>query len=91
LEYHIDKYTHSEELNIYLGTWNVGATQFKEELNLLDWLIPNRQSSQTPDMYFIGLQEIVELNASNLLITSNALKVEFWKNNIKNNLDRIDK
>jgi hypothetical protein len=46
---------------------------------------------QTPDIYCIGLQEIVELNASNVLISSNSQRVEYWKNLLINNLKAIDK
>ncbi len=44
-----------------------------------------------PEMYIIGLQEIVELNASNILISSNNSKVEYWKTTLQSNLDCIGK
>jgi inositol-1,4,5-trisphosphate 5-phosphatase len=86
----IDRYTFSEELNIFIGSWNVGASQTKEEISLYEWLNP-KKINKSPDIYCIGLQEIVELNPSNVLLISNASRVEYWKNNIKNNLDVIDK
>jgi hypothetical protein len=46
---------------------------------------------RSPDIYCIGLQEIVALNASNLLISSNSYKVDYWRSNIINNLKMIDK
>ncbi|KAJ8754071.1 hypothetical protein K2173_001969 [Erythroxylum novogranatense] len=51
------------DLRMFVGTWNVGGKSPHESLNLKDWL-----SSQTPaDIYVIGFQEIVPLNAGNVL------------------------
>jgi hypothetical protein len=90
LQNYIDKYTQSQEMNIFIGSWNVAGNQTKDDMNLLDWLRP-KSMEQTPDIYCIGLQEIVELNASNVLISSNSNRVDYWKNNIVNNLKVIDK
>ena len=62
----------------------------KDELNLFSWLRPDSME-HSPDIYCIGLQEIVELNASNVLISSNTQRVEYWKNLISNTLKTIDK
>jgi inositol-1,4,5-trisphosphate 5-phosphatase len=86
----MDKYTCSQELNIFIGSWNVAGSQIKDDINLLDWLRP-KSMDKTPDIYCIGLQEIVELNAGNVLISSNSNRVDFWKHNIVNNLNTIDK
>jgi hypothetical protein len=90
LDNQIDKYTTSEELTVFIGSWNVGGQNLKEDIKLIEWLFPSKMK-KTPDIYCIGLQEIVELNANYLLLSSNQPKVEYWKNNIKNNLDAVDK
>jgi hypothetical protein len=46
---------------------------------------------KTPDIYIIGLQEIVSLNAKNIMLSSNSSKVDFWRNLICKNLGEIDK
>ena len=75
---------------MFIGTWNVGATTFSGS-KLLDWLLPLKDMKNTPDIYMIGLQEIVSLNATNILLTSNSSKVDLWRNLITNTLNSIDK
>ncbi|XWS59771.1 hypothetical protein CRYUN_Cryun08bG0150200 [Craigia yunnanensis] len=55
--------TDSLNLRMFVGTWNVGGKSPHEGLNLRDWLrLP------TPaDIYVLGFQEIVPLNAGNVL------------------------
>ncbi|OMO97140.1 Inositol polyphosphate-related phosphatase [Corchorus olitorius] len=51
------------DLRMFVGTWNVGGRSPHEGLNLKDWL-----RSPTPaDIYVLGFQEIVPLNAGNVL------------------------
>jgi hypothetical protein len=57
---------------------------------LFHWLLPNKDM-KTPDIYIIGLQEIVSLNAKNIVLSSNSSKVDFWKYLIIRNLGEIDK
>ncbi|XP_039123634.1 type I inositol polyphosphate 5-phosphatase 5-like [Dioscorea cayenensis subsp. rotundata] len=52
------------ELRIYVGTWNVGGRAPHNELNLEDFL----QVEGSPDIYVLGFQEIVPLNAGNVLV-----------------------
>ncbi|KAG6640016.1 hypothetical protein CIPAW_10G142600 [Carya illinoinensis] len=55
----------TEPLNprMFVGTWNVGGKSPQEELNLRDWL----RSTPSAEIYVIGFQEIVPLNAGNVL------------------------
>ena len=78
---------------VFIGTYNLGGRDFRDCIDLLDWLLPIELKAlhNLPELYVIGLQEIVELNASNILITSNSPKVEYWKNTIQTNLDAIGK
>ncbi|KAK8477273.1 hypothetical protein V6N11_045016 [Hibiscus sabdariffa] len=53
----------SVNLRMFVGTWNVGGKSPHRGLNLRDWL-----SSPAPaDIYVLGFQEIVPLNAGNVL------------------------
>ncbi|XP_028775087.1 LOW QUALITY PROTEIN: type I inositol polyphosphate 5-phosphatase 8-like [Neltuma alba] len=56
-----------EKLNLrmFVGTWNVGGKSPYEGLNLRDWL--SLDSPSPADIYVIGFQEIVPLNAGNVL------------------------
>lgn len=57
----------------------------------MDWLLPDelRQMEKIPDIYILGFQEIVKLNASNILISSNHQRVEHWKQTIIYNLESV--
>ncbi|XP_049934455.1 type I inositol polyphosphate 5-phosphatase 8-like isoform X1 [Nymphaea colorata] len=53
----------TENLRMFVGTWNVGGNPPHGGLNLRDWL-----EAQFPaDIYVLGFQEIVPLNAGNVL------------------------
>ncbi|KAK7345657.1 hypothetical protein VNO77_16265 [Canavalia gladiata] len=54
-----DKFT----LRMFVGTWNVGGKSPNEGLNLKDWLM----FPSPADIYVIGFQEIIPLNAGNVL------------------------
>ncbi|MQL68182.1 hypothetical protein Taro_000466, partial [Colocasia esculenta] len=52
-----------ENLRMFVGTWNVGGRAPNPGLNLREWL-----STLAPaDIYVLGFQEIVPLNAGNVL------------------------
>jgi hypothetical protein len=90
LEKQKSKYISKEELNIYIGSWNVGGKTLKESSLLFEWLYPLKEM-KSPDIYIIGLQEIISLNAKNIVLSSNTNIVEGWKNLIFKNLNEIDK
>nr|XP_033515079.1 type I inositol polyphosphate 5-phosphatase 8-like isoform X2 [Nicotiana tomentosiformis] len=48
---------------MFVGTWNVGGKSPHDGLNLEDWL----NSTAPADIYVLGFQEIVPLNAGNVL------------------------
>jgi endonuclease/exonuclease/phosphatase family metal-dependent hydrolase len=48
---------------MFVGTWNVGGKSPHEGLDLKDWL----KSPADADIYVLGFQEIVPLNAGNVL------------------------
>ena len=85
-----DKFTQTEELNIFIGSWNVGGNFKKDNSIILEWLYPMK-NMENPDIYIIGLQEIVNLNAKNIVLSSNSSVVEAWRNLISQNINKIDK
>ncbi|WOL01963.1 type I inositol polyphosphate 5-phosphatase 8 isoform X1 [Canna indica] len=53
-----------DDLKLFVGTWNVGGRAPHGELHLRDWLM----STPLPaDIFILGFQEIVRLNAGNVL------------------------
>lgn len=56
---------------------------------LFEWLFPLKEM-KSPDIYVIGLQEIVSLNAKNIVLSSNSSQVDSWRNLIQKNLNEID-
>uniref|UniRef100_A0ACD5ZNQ6 Uncharacterized protein n=1 Tax=Avena sativa TaxID=4498 RepID=A0ACD5ZNQ6_AVESA len=57
-----------KELRVVVGTWNVGGRAPHQGLDLSDWLLnQNISSSSSPHIYVLGFQEIVPLNAGNVL------------------------
>ncbi|KAK4767488.1 hypothetical protein SAY86_015238 [Trapa natans] len=55
--------THHQNLRLFVGTWNVGGRSPYSGLRLKDWL----NSPGSADVYVLGFQEIVPLNAGNVL------------------------
>ncbi|WOL04674.1 type I inositol polyphosphate 5-phosphatase 8-like [Canna indica] len=51
---------------VFVGTWNVGGRPPHGGFNLRDWLMSS-PSSSAADIYVLGFQEIVPLNAGNVL------------------------
>ncbi|PKA64968.1 Type I inositol 1,4,5-trisphosphate 5-phosphatase CVP2 [Apostasia shenzhenica] len=55
--------TDRQDYRIFTATWNVGGKSPPSYLNLEDWL----HASPPADIYVLGFQEIVPLNAGNVL------------------------
>ncbi|KAH1078323.1 hypothetical protein AAZX31_19G159700 [Glycine max] len=55
--------TGGPDLRMFVGTWNVGGKSPNEGFNLRNWLT----CPSPADIYIIGFQEIVPLNAGNVL------------------------
>ncbi|XP_010939977.1 type IV inositol polyphosphate 5-phosphatase 9 [Elaeis guineensis] len=54
----------TQKYKLFVGTWNVGGIPPTDDLNLEDWLDTKNSSY---DIYVLGFQEIVPLNARNIL------------------------
>ena len=79
-----------DNILLYVGTWNVAGKVINDMTNLHDWLLPVKEKG-TPDIYIIGLQEIVDLNPKNVVFTSNSHRVINWQKILTKNLSSIDK
>ena len=72
-------------MNIFVGTYNVNAKKLDGSLN--NWLLANGRESV--DVYALGFQEIVELNAINVGIdgTKTTQRAQYWQDKIRESLD----
>jgi hypothetical protein len=72
----ITEYSQLQEVKIFCGTWNVNSRRVNEDFDdLSEWIIPN-----TCDIYAMTLQEIVQLNVTNVLLSSDSTEdaVNYW-------------
>lgn len=74
LQLRIKEFSEAKPIRIFCGTWNVNASKPIEDL--VPWLI----TDPVPDVYVIGLQEMVDLNAGNLIVDNSASKA--WEEKI---------
>ena len=66
---------------MFCGTWNCAAKK-PEDVNLSEWLLPT-DGQVTADLYVVGFQEIVDLNAVNVTLDSASAKATvFWQEKI---------
>ncbi|XAR58566.1 hypothetical protein NMG60_11014011 [Bertholletia excelsa] len=70
---------------IFVATWNVGGKSPPSYLNLEDWL----HTSPPADIYVLGFQEIVPLNAGNVLGTEDNGPARKWLMLIRNTLNNL--
>lgn len=71
-------YTELRSTRVVTGTWNVNAKKplsSAEALKTAQWLLPPDGNASPPDVVALGFQEIVDLNAVNVVVNS-ALTVQ---------------
>ncbi|KAK1619884.1 hypothetical protein QYE76_025401 [Lolium multiflorum] len=64
----------TREYRVFVGTWNVGGKPPNSSLNVEDFL----QIEGLPDIYVLGFQEIVPLNAGNVLVVEDNEPAAKW-------------
>ncbi|KAL5975506.1 Type I inositol 1,4,5-trisphosphate 5-phosphatase [Asimina triloba] len=70
---------------ICVGTWNVAGRLPPEDLDISDWL----DVEEPADIYVLGLQEIVPLNAGNIFGAEDHRPVPKWEYIIRETLNKI--
>ena len=70
LNEHREDFSEIEKIKIYVATWNTSSPDPSKisQINLDSLLIP-KDPKIIPDIYFVGFQEVVKLNATNIIIT----------------------
>ncbi|OBA23895.1 hypothetical protein METBIDRAFT_30265 [Metschnikowia bicuspidata var. bicuspidata NRRL YB-4993] len=75
-----NEFTTYDRIAMFTGTYNVNAAAPRTCEELLNWLFPpENASSGCPDIYAIGLQEIIELNAGSILAADNTRPTQWAK------------
>ncbi|KAL3499844.1 hypothetical protein ACH5RR_038937 [Cinchona calisaya] len=78
------QYINTKDVRVTVGTWNVAGRIPDEDLEIDEWL-----SMQEPaDMYILGFQEVVPLNAGNVLGAENRRPILQWESIIRRTLNK---
>ncbi|VFR00318.1 unnamed protein product [Cuscuta campestris] len=79
------QYINTKEIRVCAGTWNVGGEYPPDDLDLDDWLDVDKPA----DIYVLGFQEIVPLNAGNIFCIEDSRPIPKWENIIRETLNKI--
>ncbi|CAA7018662.1 unnamed protein product [Microthlaspi erraticum] len=79
------QYMDTQAIRICAGTWNVGGRVPPADLDIDGWL----DTVEPADIYVLGLQEIVPLNAGNIFGMENDQPASEWENIIRDALNRV--
>ncbi|XXG77060.1 hypothetical protein AAC387_Pa08g1294 [Persea americana] len=77
--------TDVQDYRIFVATWNVGGKSPPSYLNLEEWL----HASPPADIYVLGFQEIVPLNAGNVLGAEDSGPAKKWLALIRRTLNSL--
>uniref|UniRef100_A0A0E0E836 Inositol polyphosphate-related phosphatase domain-containing protein n=1 Tax=Oryza meridionalis TaxID=40149 RepID=A0A0E0E836_9ORYZ len=83
-DFDLARLTEVQDYRIFAATWNVGGKSPPRGLNLDEWL----HSSPPADIYVLGFQEIVPLNAGNVLGTEDNIPAKKWVSLIRRTLNK---
>ena len=67
-----DEYNTVRDLKLWMGTWNVNGKRIDE--NISHWLLGSVTGVPTADMYVIGLEEMVDLTATTVVMETQSQK-----------------
>ncbi|ONK80841.1 uncharacterized protein A4U43_C01F22380, partial [Asparagus officinalis] len=79
------QYINTKELRVFVGTWNVGGKLPSDDLDIEEWL----DMEEPADIYVLGLQEIVPLNAGNIFGAEDNRPVPSWESLIRDSLNKL--
>ncbi|CAN6486388.1 unnamed protein product [Victoria cruziana] len=78
------EYISNKEIRVAVGTWNVAGRLPDDSLDIDGWL----GIEEPADMYVIGLQEVVALNAGNVLGAEDNSPIPKWETIIRQSLNQ---
>ncbi|CAL9116703.1 unnamed protein product [Musa acuminata var. zebrina] len=77
-------YITNKDVRVMIGTWNVAGRLPLQDLELDEWL----DTDQPADMYVLGFQEVVPLNAGNVLGAEDNRPIQEWEAIIRRTLNK---
>ena len=84
------EYTTFRELKLWLGTWNVNGKKIDENINI--WMTGSVTGKPTADIYVVGLEEMVDLTATTVVLEAQSQKrAGIWLEMISNALNKSAK
>ncbi|KAK5804724.1 type I inositol polyphosphate 5-phosphatase 2-like [Gossypium arboreum] len=78
------QYINTKDVRVTIGTWNVAGRLPCDDLIIDDWLC----TEQLADIYIIGFQEVVPLNAGNVLGAEDNRPIPKWEAIIRRTLNK---
>ncbi|XP_011028235.1 PREDICTED: type I inositol 1,4,5-trisphosphate 5-phosphatase 2-like isoform X2 [Populus euphratica] len=78
------QYINAKDVRVTIGTWNVAGRLPNEDLDIDCWLC----TEEPADMYIIGFQEVVPLNAGNVLGAESSRPIPKWEEIIRRTLNK---
>ncbi|XP_022718066.1 type I inositol polyphosphate 5-phosphatase 2-like isoform X3 [Durio zibethinus] len=78
------QYINTKDVRVTIGTWNVAGRLPCEDLEIDDWLC----TEEPADIYIIGFQEVVPLNAGNVLGAEDSRPIPKWEAIIRRTLNK---
>ncbi|KAK3016774.1 hypothetical protein RJ639_006447, partial [Escallonia herrerae] len=78
------QYIKKRDVRVTIGTWNVAGRLPDEDLEIDEWL----STEEPADVYILGFQEVVPLNAGNVLGAENRRPIRKWERIIRKTLNR---
>ncbi|XP_015688192.2 type IV inositol polyphosphate 5-phosphatase 3 [Oryza brachyantha] len=79
------QYIDIKELRVCVGTWNVAGRLPPDDLDIQKWL----DMEEPADIYVLGFQEIVPLNAGNIFGAEDNRPVTMWEHIVRETLNKI--
>ncbi|KAG5523900.1 hypothetical protein RHGRI_030785 [Rhododendron griersonianum] len=78
------QYINTKDVRLNMGTWNVAGRLPHDNLELDEWLCVNEPA----DIYILGFQEVVPLNAGNVLGAETRRPILKWESIIRRTLNQ---
>ncbi|CAO2205347.1 unnamed protein product [Urochloa humidicola] len=82
------QYINTKELKVCVGTWNAGGKAPPADLDIAEWLGTGGGDAEPADIYVLGFQEVVPLNAGNVFGAEDGRPAAAWESVIRGALRR---
>ncbi|CUM67769.1 uncharacterized protein PRCAT00005474001 [Priceomyces carsonii] len=88
LEKRSKEFSSAKDISIFAGTFNVNGSCYNGSIK--EWLFPHlKDIAEAYELVVIGIQEIVELNATQMVNTDSANRY-FWEEKLRNSLNELN-